>query len=118
MRKFSARQFIVLILTILLGMGPMLSGAQAGAHDAGLAIAADMDAPGSSGCDGCGNGDSASQCEICVISCNAGCVLGMLSHTETPPETAISSRFHSESVGVRQRLVRPDPFPPRFRPFA
>jgi hypothetical protein len=106
----------VLLMALLLGVGMSLSLVQASAMAAKMAVTRVMAAPGSGGCDGCGDDDPDG---VDLVSCLAAC--GAALHGLLPGEPADLPRasrtgFHTTRPVFHGRTNTPDHGPPKILP--
>lgn len=103
------RKILIVLLGLAMVIGPFVSISQASDMVVKMAVSADMDGAGKSGCDGCsGDSGDAAQCvPVCAVAGFA--LLPLVSAQDLVPTTELPLPKHLAATG---RLFSPDPYPP------
>ncbi len=113
MKRLSARGAIIAAFAVLFGIGIVLSSVQAGDQMSDLVVDMDMSSSDLDGCNGCDDGNNLSGCGVCVSPCGAGCLVFLRPVSMNTSWIAALKRSVFESVEARQRVAKPEPFPPK-----
>lgn len=112
MRTRFARQLIVTILALFVGMGTVLSAVQANDMVVKMAMAGDADSSGTNGCTACGGNEGNAQQANCPPACMAN-AFALLPAPAVIALDVTDSPAIVPNIPPRGSTGVPDPSPPR-----